>query len=793
MANQKKKPVKLVRPTTATASMTTLREPRSARKTLRLQFLFLILLGLLLYGSTYNFEYALDDMLMITGNVFTQQGLAGTEDIFTSDAFTGFFGEQAANNVAGGRYRPFTHFMFALEKEIFGFNPMVGHIQNILLYIGLLLVVFAFMRRLFPEDNKNKTIFFSVPLVITALFAAHPLHSEAVANIKGVDEIVVMLCSVGAMILMFDYVKKPAFWRLPVAALLFLIALFSKESAITWLAVLVAMLYFFTNAKTKDYLITTGTLLIPTIIFLAIRYQVVGGLLNTSIPKEILNNPFIHSTKSEEIATVIFTWLMYVKLLIFPHPLTHDYYPKQIAITNFGDPLVLLMLALVVLSVIVIIRGLKTKSIVSFSLIFFWATFSIVSNLLFNIGTFMNERFMFIPLLGVAMIAGYYFGKYRPKAKWLSAVLLIVLGLYSVKTISRSFAWKDNETLFLTDVKTSTNSIKGNLEAAEVLIDIAGKETNQIKRTKALQQAVVYLNQAEKIEPKHQGAFDLGGKAHFMLGDLAMSLHKYKIFLSLVPYKQHTRNNIYLVGVEANRLLVQVNDAIKTGQTSSNAGIEVYSNVAIDAFTFLMKEEPDSAKHLHNLALTYEILGQTDKSIACIEAALKINPNYIPALNKGAEIYSSKLKNHAQAESMLLKSYQLDPKNASTLTNLGALYGALGQTAKSEEFFLKAVQNNPNDVSLLNNLGTLYRSKRDYASAEKYYTKALSVDANHIPSLESLGLLYYDMKKYDRAATQMRRIYSIMPGNKNNLNNLSVIYEKMGKKDSAAYFKQLMR
>jgi len=792
MATPKKQPVKTASKNASVAAKP-LSAPGSAKRTLRLQYLFLGLLGLILYVSTWNFDYALDDMLMIKGNVFTQQGLAGTYDIFTTDAFTGFFGEQAANNVAGGRYRPFTHFMFAATKEVFGFNPTVGHIQNILLYIGLLLVVFAFMRRLFPEDDKNKTTFFSVPLVITALFAAHPLHSEAVANIKGVDEIVVMLCSVGAMILMFDYVKKQTLWRLPVAGFLFLIALFSKESAITWLAVLVAMLYFFTNAKTKDYLITTGTLLIPTIIFLAVRYQVVGGLLNTSIPKEILNNPFVNSTKGEEIATVIFTWLIYVKLLIFPHPLTHDYYPKQIAITNFGDPLVLLMLALVVLSVIVIIRGLKSKSIVSFALIFFWATFSIVSNLLFNIGTFMNERFMFVPLLGVAMIAGYYFGKYRPKAKWLSTVLLIVLGLYSVKTISRSFAWKDNESLFLTDIKTSTNSIKGNLEAAELLIDKAGKETNQIKRTKVLQQAVVYLNQAEKIEPKHQGAYDLGGKAHFMLGDLATSLQKYKTFLSLVPYKQHTRNNIYLVGVEANRLLTQVNDAIKTGHVTSNVGLEVYSSVAIDAFTFLMKEEPDSAKHPHNLALTYEILDQTDKSIACIEAALKINPNYIPALNKGAEIYSSKLKNHAKAESMLLKSYELDPANSSTLTNLGALYGALGQAAKSEEFFLKAVQNSPDDVALLNNLGTLYRSKRDLVSAEKYLTKALSVDANHIPSLEALGLVYFDMKKYDRAATQMRRIYSLMPGNKNNLNNLSILYGLMGRKDSAAYFKQLMR
>ena len=73
-------------------------------------------------------------------------------------------------------------------------------------------------------------------------------------------------------------------------------------------------------------------------------YNLVSGfaqygyeIFNKEIQENLLNNPFIYSTKAEEIATVFFTWLLYFKLLIFPHPLTHDYYPKQIPILNFSD------------------------------------------------------------------------------------------------------------------------------------------------------------------------------------------------------------------------------------------------------------------------------------------------------------------------------------------------------------------------------------------------------------------------------------------------------------------------
>ncbi|HBG69620.1 MAG: hypothetical protein A2W93_13915 [Bacteroidetes bacterium GWF2_43_63] len=657
-----------------------------SKSVLNKQMLFVALLGLLLYGWTLTFDYALDDTLMITGNKYTQKGFEGIPDIFTTDAFEGFFGGKG--QVAGGRYRPFTHFLFAVEVELFGFSPFVGHLFNVIVYITLLLVLFSFLRRLFPAPPGINQKFLSVPFVTTLLFAAHPLHTEAVANIKGCDEIVTMLCAIATMILLFDYVSKPKIWRLIAAFILYFIALLSKENAITWIAVFPFILWFFSDAKKKDYFTTMSVLLVPAALFMFIRTQVVGGILETDIAPELLNNPFIYSTKSQEIATVIFTWLIYIKLIIFPHPLTHDYYPKQIAITDFSDPIVWLTIAIVIFSIVVFLRGLKKKSPVSLGILIFWATFSIASNLLFNIGTFMNERFMFVPLLGIAIIAGYYFGKFYPRVKWLCIAFWVVIGLYSVKTISRSLVWKNNKTLFLTDVKTSSKSAKVNVSAAEVLLQEADVEKNMPKRQALATEALTYLNRAGKIHPAYFGVYDLRGKANFITGNFKASLTDYQTCVKLDNTKKTIFNNIYLVGLGA----IKNNDF----------------TVAIEAFRFLIPFEPDSARNWLQIAIVYDQLGMVNESFQSIDSALSVDSMYAPAWNKGGELFGRVRNDFATSEKYLLKSFSIDPNNASVLENLGVLYGIMKRFDRSVQFLLKAHAKSPENKQILNNLGTSY-------------------------------------------------------------------------------------
>ena len=74
----------------------------------------------LIYANTLSHDYTQDDAIVIYDNMFTTQGVAGIPGILKYDTFYGFFKKEGkANLVAGGRYRPLTLVMYALEVQLF--------------------------------------------------------------------------------------------------------------------------------------------------------------------------------------------------------------------------------------------------------------------------------------------------------------------------------------------------------------------------------------------------------------------------------------------------------------------------------------------------------------------------------------------------------------------------------------------------------------------------------------------------------------------------------------------------
>ena len=106
-------------------------------------------------------------------------------------------------------------------------------------------------------------------------------------------------------------------------------------------------------------------------------------------------------------ATTFLTYLLYFKLLVFPHPLTHDYYPKQIELVGFTDFGVIVSILIHIILLVVFVKTLKTRKIIAFSILIYFISFSLYSNLLFSIGTFMNERFMYVSGIGFSLMLGY--------------------------------------------------------------------------------------------------------------------------------------------------------------------------------------------------------------------------------------------------------------------------------------------------------------------------------------------------------------------------------------------------
>ncbi|HRG88982.1 MAG TPA: DUF1736 domain-containing protein, partial [Chitinophagales bacterium] len=453
-------------------------------------YVFIFLFSCLIYSNTLWNRYAIDDTIVVTDNKFTKKGFGGIKDHFTHDMFEGFFGERGAKLVSGGRYRPLSMTSLAVEYEIVRkmrgdkrdvidekniimtdadpyLNPMLSHGINILLFALTCVLLYYILQLIVPRKYSLRLPFgeLSLAFFATLLYAAHPIHTEAVANIKGRDEVMCMLLSLLSLLATIKYVRTQNMVHLVWGVLVYFVALLSKENAITFLAVIPLVYYFFTNAKAKDYLLSVGLYLVPVALFLLLRSAYTQSGLKDESP-EILNNPFVapYNEFSIRYGTTFYTFLKYYWLMIFPHPLTHDYYFNQVPYVELTSGPALLAMLITFGSVIYALLYIQRKSIAAFSILFFFITFSVASNVLFTVGVLMNERFIYMSSLGFSILVAYLFIQAKNKLKLspaaVTSVFVVVLALYSYKTFARNYDWKDSFTLFRRDARYSPNSAK---------------------------------------------------------------------------------------------------------------------------------------------------------------------------------------------------------------------------------------------------------------------------------------------------------------------------------------------
>lgn len=659
--------------------------------------LIIALLVAIFYANTLSLDYALDDRMVILESKYTiKGGWDSVKSIFTEDTFKGYFGSEN-NVVAGGRYRPMSQLTFMIEFQLFGQDikshlgdvddymnlhdsdhekyfkdstlAVVNHLMNVLYFMLLCLIVYEVLAMLFTKYQGTKW-YQSLAFVATVLFALHPIHTEAVANVKGRDEIFAMLGAMAALWCALKYVDKRSWWLLLLELLAITFGLFSKENTITFLAVVPLALYFYPKEKKgMDYLMTLLPIILGSAFFIIVRTNVLGGFMPEDTTHNILNNPYIHSTKVQEVATVLLTWGIYFKLLVFPHPLTHDYYPHQIAITDFSNPLVWVVVVGCVALLVLALRGLKKKTVVSFAILFFVITFSITSNLLFNVGTFMNERFVFIPSLGFLLVIAYLLYQLTERqsqalGKLSLGLFLLISVLYGVKTFTRNFVWNDDFTLFLTDVKTSENSIKCNVSAGGSELQIW--KVHHKERDKNA--AYAYLQKALDLEKNSLNAYLLLGELMFWDDNPQGAYQAYRNAALIDPRNQIAQDNLRKMALAVEDAdLKPITNLLDEAMNERNAAKVMQSYQLINEY---LDEHPESLVGLNIKGnVVGRGMGNLDASIAIYEEVLSKDSTFASSWENMGIAYAIK-RNFDKAEYCLKKALHFAPDNENIKQNL---------------------------------------------------------------------------------------------------------------------------
>ena len=206
------------------------------KKEFSLIFRLSLLLGLLtviIYANTLKNGFTLDDVVAIRDNKTVTQGISAIPTLLTSPYHYGWSPDFHDN-----LYRPLSLMMFATEYQFFQLDPLPYHSVNILLYACCVIALFIFLYKLFQRTKIE------MAFIAALLFALHPIHTEVVANVKSADELLCFFFSFLCLNVLVRYAESGKMWQLPAGAFCFLLALLSKETAITFLLVISADLLF---------------------------------------------------------------------------------------------------------------------------------------------------------------------------------------------------------------------------------------------------------------------------------------------------------------------------------------------------------------------------------------------------------------------------------------------------------------------------------------------------------------------------------------------------------------------
>lgn len=124
-----------------------------------------------------------------------------------------------------------------------------------------------------------------------------------------------------------------------------------------------------------------------------------------------------------------------------------------------------------------------------------------------------------------------------------------------------------------------------------------------------------------------------------------------------------------------------------------------------------------------------------------------------------------KLEQMNEAEAVLRRAIELNPKDEIARTNMAAIYQHNGESKEALMNCLELIQINPNSAITFNNLGCAFSALEMYKEAKEAYQTSLQIDENYCDCLINLGKLYSDSCEPDKAIELYEKALKIFEEN----------------------------
>ncbi len=443
-------------------------------------FLCLLLLVFLVYGKSLFYGFVYDDHWTVE----TNSSIRSLESPVRFFLFKSTV-SHPATLLAEDVYRPLPTLSFAVDYSLWGLSPMWIHFENLLLHAlnGFLLFLCLSNRFRLPKETA---------LLAAGIFLFHPVQIESAVWMTQRSN---LLCLCGMLLAFYFLVQRDeknlTLGKAAIGLSGVLLALLSKEVAVVFFPLLlmgqVAM-----NEKpfSRKYLHLYLFIFCVTVGYLLLRGEVLGRLAQKGLRTE---NYF------GDLMMGALAFLHYIKLLFIPVPLQVSYWQATDwrAIDNAWNHPENWIGALLFISVcaLILILWMKGKRTASYG--FAWFLLPLLPVLGFiPTKTFVAERFLYIPMIGVASLVAVAWLSMLDKMRVKRKLVRVGVPLLPLLTLTylQVAPWKN-------DVSLWKNSVKSDPENPHARIRLAGayEENREFERAIKTYEEVLLIDPPENI------------------------------------------------------------------------------------------------------------------------------------------------------------------------------------------------------------------------------------------------------------------------------------------------------
>lgn len=420
----------------------------------------------LIYLNALGNGFAYDDLHIVRDNAAIQSW-ATLPGALVVPYWPGDYGTEL------GLWRPVSTAFYGIQHILSGGSTVVFHAVNVLAHVGVSLLVLALLRLLLSAPAA-----FAGALV----FAVHPVHTEAVANVVGFSELISTAAIVAALIVHIRGGPRSSWRTALLVGVLYAIGFGSKESAVT----LPGLVLLVDAARSRlgfgelprylaDRWRVYVVMFVVSMLLLWGRFQVLGSIAAPFAP---LGGDMLYEIP--RIWTLGEVWVHYVRLWVFPLDLSSDYSPGVIPISigwridnalGIGLALLFLGLALYAWRRPSLEAGRDTSKAAAFGGVWFLIAISPISNTVFLSGVLLAERTLYLPSVGLAAATGWLvvrIAQDRRKVAWIGLTVAVLAS--SVRVWTRNPTWYDNATMLTVLIRDYPQSGRSQWVLGDVLV-----------------------------------------------------------------------------------------------------------------------------------------------------------------------------------------------------------------------------------------------------------------------------------------------------------------------------------